>query len=391
MFRKIVSNLSFSPALVGQLSFYARRLRKEEITRKLGLIFTILALIVQSMVVFQPSESANAASGNDFINGGLGTGSSASLNNFIKPYDSNTNHLKDILNYFGITRAELTSAKYTSWTAGEKISWGFQPRFSYAQGEREVNITDQNGKIVTDIYGRPNRLFNGTSTKIWGWSGYSQKIGWFAIMQVCGNLVTDIVPPSPPEKKANIIMSKSAINISKSSVDATTTTANANNVVKYLLTVENTGLASKEVTIKENLQDVLEYATVVDSGGGLYNSASKTLTWPTINLGAGEKQSRVFAVKMLNKIPATSQGQSEPTSFDCVMTNVFGNQVDVKVNCPTEKIIEHTTSQLPKTGPTENMIFAGVVLSLVTYFYARTRQVKTEIKLVRRNLNTGTI
>ena len=55
MFRKIVSNLPFSPALVGQLGFYAKRLKKEETTRRLGLIFIALALVVQSLAVFQPS------------------------------------------------------------------------------------------------------------------------------------------------------------------------------------------------------------------------------------------------------------------------------------------------------------------------------------------------
>ena len=39
MFKKIVSQLSFSPALVGQLGFYARRLRKEQFTRRLGMVF----------------------------------------------------------------------------------------------------------------------------------------------------------------------------------------------------------------------------------------------------------------------------------------------------------------------------------------------------------------
>lgn len=53
MFRKIVSQLSFSPALVGQLSFYAKRLRKEQATRRLGLVFVAMALVVQSLVVFQ--------------------------------------------------------------------------------------------------------------------------------------------------------------------------------------------------------------------------------------------------------------------------------------------------------------------------------------------------
>ena len=60
MFRNIVSNLPFSPALVGQLGFYAKRLRKEEATRRLGLIFTVLALVVQSFAVFQAPEPVNA-------------------------------------------------------------------------------------------------------------------------------------------------------------------------------------------------------------------------------------------------------------------------------------------------------------------------------------------
>ena len=57
MFRKLVSNLSLSPAIVGQLSFYAKRLRKEEATRRLGLIFTALALVVQSFTLLAPPES----------------------------------------------------------------------------------------------------------------------------------------------------------------------------------------------------------------------------------------------------------------------------------------------------------------------------------------------
>ena len=419
MFKKIISNLSFSPALVGQLGFYAKRLRKEEVTRKLGLIFTVLALLVQSLVVFQPPESANAASNNDFVRGGL----NGSLSNFIGPYDNNTNNLKDILTNFGITREELVSAKYTYWTAQEKLSWGFEPSFSYAQGERKVNITNQDNQTVTSVYGRPVKLWGWGTNKIWGWQGYSAKLGgWFGIMNVCGNLTTEKLPPPPPPAKcqyspgilasdsdckpcpgkdtlwikddtcvANVIQSKSALNLSQSSVDATTVAAKANDVIKYTLTVKNTGLAPSTLTIKENLKDVSEYANITDNGGGIFDTTTKILTWPTIVLGPGEKQTRVFAVTVLSQIPATSSGQSNPTSFDCRMTNVFGNQVDVSISCPGEKIVEKVAEQLPKTGPTENMIFAGIVLAVVTYFYARTRQLKTEVRLVRRNLNTGTI
>lgn len=419
MFRKIVSNLSFSPALVGQLGFYAKRLRKEEVTRKLGLIFTVLALLVQSLVILQPSESANAASNSDFVRGGL----NGSLNNFISAYDKNARNIKDILNYFGITRDELIAAKYSSWTAKEKLSWGFEPRFSYAQGERKVTITDQNDKVATTVYGRPLKNYGYGNSKIWGWQGYSAKLGgWFAIMNSCGNLATEKLPPPPPPKKCqynasiladdqnckpcpgrstlwikdetctgNIELSKSAINISNSSVDAASVTAKANDTIKFVLTLSNTGLAPASAPIKENLQDVLEYSTITDNGGGIFDATQKTLSWPSVVLEPGEKQNRVFTIKILGTIPATSRGQSEPASYDCKITNVFGNQVDIKINCPTEKIVENVTDQLPRTGPTENMIFAGIVLAVVTFFYARARQLKTEVRLIRRDLNTGTI
>jgi hypothetical protein len=91
MFRKLVSNLAFSPALVGQIGFYAKRLRKEEATRRIGLIFTVLALVVQSFAVFSPPEAANASSPSNFIPGGVKT-----LNDYLKNYDQNTNNIKDL-------------------------------------------------------------------------------------------------------------------------------------------------------------------------------------------------------------------------------------------------------------------------------------------------------
>jgi len=68
MFKKLVSNLPFSPSLIGQLGFYAQRLKKEQAIRRLGLIFTVFALIIQSLAVFNPPESANASSSNNILN-----------------------------------------------------------------------------------------------------------------------------------------------------------------------------------------------------------------------------------------------------------------------------------------------------------------------------------
>lgn len=390
MFRKIVSNLSFSPAIVGQLGFYAQRLKKEEFTRRLGLIFVVLALVVQSLVVFMPSESANASNQNDFVPGGLGSGSQASLNNFLVPYDSNVNYLKDIMNTVGITRQEISSATYTSWIVGDKYSWGNQPHFSAAQGEKQVSVLNGSGQVVTQVYARPLKKWYSSSTRIWGWQGNSAKLGWFAIMQVCGNLVTDTVP-TPKIPPANIKQSKEAVNISQGLVNATTVTAQAGDQIRYTLNIENTGGTSAVTKLEDNIADTLEYSTLIDNGGGTYDTVLKTLSWPDITLAPGNKQSRSFVVRLLDNIPATSRGQSNLTSFDCTMLNVFGNDVTINVDCPTPKEIERVVEQLPKTGPTENLIFAGFVLAVVTYFYARTRQVDKEVRLIRRNLNTGAI
>ena len=418
MFRKIVSNLPFSPALVGQLGFYAKRLKKEETTRRLGLIFLALALVVQSLAVLQPPESANASSETDMVNGGIGN----SINNFLDAYDSNTKHLRDVMNYAGITRAEVASAKYGTFKTEDKLSWGFASRFSYAQGEREHSIKNSQGKVVATVYSRPLKLWGSYSAMIHGWIGHSSKMGQFEIMQSCGNLVTEKLPTPPPPAKCvvnsklladdknckpcpgnttlwiddssctpNIVKSKTATNTSQGFKDAVPLKALPGDQISYTITISNTGLNSTSAKLEEHLGDVLEYSTLVDNGGGTLNNTTKVLSWPDVTLKPKEKQSRTFVVRLLDTIPATAQGASDPTSYDCTMSNVFGNSVNISVDCPTPKVVEKIADELPKTGPTENLLFSGIVLAIATYFYARARQTKKEVRLIRRDVSTGII
>ena len=117
-----------------------------------------------------------------------------------------------------------------------------------------------------------------------------------------------------------------------------------------------------------------------------------TLYWPAIQFKPGQTIEKIVAVNVKAAIPATPQSLGNRASYDCRMTNSFAdNNTTVLVNCPTPKVVETTISELPHTGASENMIFAGVVLAVVTYFYARSRQVKKEVRLIRRDLNAGTI
>jgi hypothetical protein len=638
MFRKLVSNLPFSPALVGQLGFYAKRLKKEEATRRLGLIFTALALVLQSFAVFSPPEPANASNPSDFIRGGV-----KSVNDVLSVYDNSargTGDFKDIMDYAGVTRNELAAMKLetvNSQKFGKDesaiLTWGREHRFSEAEGEVKHVIPRANG--TSTVYSKPLHLYdtgsyskkNGSNYQVF--VGYSAKLGWFAINKDCGNLLsrktpnphpfgkvltancdlvtgfaydgrkldakvqvilyfdgppgkgerfgpiladqetpsspagnghgfsikvpdkykrlgravpvhgvmiplpgwdpstvqminTAPIPPhcfappspgvvectllkvhviertkfklvaksvategakvdsytfvvvdnagkvvadkviktdksevefgpfdlktvgaynaqvvvkanvgeskcfvsmnvSPPEKcqfnkelsknhpdcapcpgnpniwikdadcAANIVLSKEAKNLTKNGVSAQNTTVKSGDRIEYSIYAENVGNIAKEVEFEENLADVLEYASLIQAGGGTFDDEKKVLNWAATTLKPNERAVRTFAVQVNDSTPATPQGVSEPGSYDCVMTNGFGNTISIKVDCPAAKLIESTVKELPSTGIGENIVFGAILIALTTYLYIRNRQLNKEIRLIRNEFNAGTI
>jgi hypothetical protein len=617
MFRKIVSNLPFSPALVGQLSFYAKRLRKEEATRKLGLIFTALALVVQSLAVFSPPEAANAATpgkvgdaprceveavgprGQAFsINNGKATVSfdvkggkkckvQISANSFFAPSADGRPYDKQILHDRN-TRIFDSPGRYTMGTALPDKSnenkgcfyqvdltygtYNVTPVLAYGHGKLDCGTVETppsaiceylsvnriaegryavkgkakiagsakirahaftiknaagttvlNKEINTDlriaefeynqsvpgtyaayltvktsvgnvsspecasvfvvpsvttptpipaavcatvvatITNRTEAYFSGRAQAS---NGASIRSYTFIIRKADGSEVDRIVvqsstasaatskvdiptpgdysvqlvvqtslgdktdqtnckkpftiaqpqvcqynpalPANSPECQpcpaspdlwikdekcsADVVYTKSSTNITQGNIDASSTKAHASDKITYTLIAENRGKAPSDVTISDDLTDTLEYATLLDSGGGKLDTKSQTVTWPTVTLDAGEKTSRTIMIQVLKSIPATNTGTTQTTSYDCTMTNTLGNTTDVKVTCPIEKVIvEQTVKELPKTGPGENMMFASILLAVVVYFYARSRQLGTEVRLVRRSVNAGTI
>ena len=130
MFRKLVSNLPFSPSLINQVGFYSKRLKKEDMPRRVGLIFTALAIVVQSFTFLAPAKATLAASLNDIVYGG---GDRSSL---VKALSSGCDSkkrcdLKAIFSAYGINATNLASAKdvtITSTAANNYWSLGRSPR-----------------------------------------------------------------------------------------------------------------------------------------------------------------------------------------------------------------------------------------------------------------------
>lgn len=393
MFRKLVANLSFSPSLIHEIGFYARRLRREETTRRLTMLFVVLALVVQSLAVFSPPESANASSEQDLIRGGV-----SDKADFLTRYDANESNIKDIFSTAGITRDEIEGAD--SGTVSSKdtvLVMGRFAQFGTTQGETPFSYTkSENGEIGT-TYIAPLRLWDTneatrySGTHYQAWIGQSAKLGWFAILKNCANLVTKTLPPTAKTTNADIKTTISAINLTQNNTAAETVVAQASDRISYTIKAENTTKTNQLFTFTIPLADILEYSRMFDNGGGKIDEQTKALSWTPVGLAPGQSQQRTFVVQMLDPIPATPSGQSNSTSYDCILNGTFGTSSAINVACPPSKTVETVVGIFPTVGLWGNLVFAGIIASFSVYFYLRTRQLKTEIRLIRHTLNTGAL
>lgn len=393
MFRKLVSNLSFSPALITQVSFYAKRLRSEEVTRRTTIVFAVLTLIMQSLAVFSPPESANASSEQDLIRGGV-----KNVDDLLERFDNNTDDIKDIYTAAGVTRDEISSAQPA--TVNSKDDLFVISRYAqYSERQGEISFSydrSVGGKGLR--YSSPLRLADvnpdaqkhGTNYSVF--ASHSARLGWFAVVKNSAGIVTKGAPTTitPIAPTMPFSQSISAANITQNIV-ADNTTALPFDRISYTITQKNTSTSTLPAVFSINIADILQYATLIDAGGGSYNSQTKELSWVSSRLAGGDSERRTFVVQILADIPATPIGSGDAHSYDCILTASFGTTSTAPVECPPLKGIEAILSQLPTTSTTTNVVFATLFISVVTFFYIRTRQLRDEIRLIRHNVNTGTI
>lgn len=389
MFRKLVSNLPFSPALIHDVGFYAKRLRNEEATRRLTVLFVVLAVVMQSLTMFSPPESANASSEQDIIPGGV-----SDLNDFLLRYDHNSDDVKDILNTLGITRTEIAASKSAAINSTNNLyvmtRYG---QFSSSSSEAALSYQRSIGGVDTRYFS-PLSAITDRRQSFDGWIGQSASIGWFGIIKSNGSIATKGIPPvvsATGDQATAMTKSIKASNLTQASDNASNSPARPLDKITYTLSAKNTSGATATTTFNLQISDILEYSTLIDGGGGSLDSKTATLSWPQVRLAPGENQERTFVVQLLSQIPTTPTGQSNPSSYDCVMNASFGDNIHVPVDCPAIKGAEGIIGQLPTTGIFTNIVFASILGIISVYFYARTRQMKKEIRIIRHNVNTGII
>lgn len=189
---------------------------------------------------------------------------------------------------------------------------------------------------------------------------------------------------------AKVISSKKAVNLTANK-PAQEVKAQASDRIEYKLTATNEGKEKATVTVKDDLSDSLEYSKIYDRGGGSLDDKTKVLSWADITLDPGQSKTFTYVLQMDSTISVMPRGTSSPASYDCTMVNVFGNTIKIEVECPAPKVIEKVVPELPRTGPTANIIAGAIVAAVVTFLYARSRQLGKEVRLIRRETAAGAI
>ena len=119
MFRKIISNLPFNPGLIHQLSFYAKRLHAEESVRRTGVIFTLLAIGVQSLAILSPAQVTLATGDGDLVYGAKSK--QEIINALTSGVDAKGRaDIKQIYEYYGIRLADVQAAGDTTVKSREE-------------------------------------------------------------------------------------------------------------------------------------------------------------------------------------------------------------------------------------------------------------------------------
>ncbi len=200
----------------------------------------------------------------------------------------------------------------------------------------------------------------------------------------------------PEDGKPLISRKKSARNITQNIEDATTKKANAGDVIEYTLTTTNYGDGDdKDTTLApEDLADVLQYAQLDGNTlmGGVFDDKTNTLSWnEKITIKAGQSTKKTFRVKVKNPIPEVNTPNSNPGSFDMVMTNKYGETtINIELPKSVPKITEQvTTTQLPNTGPGETLAAGFGITLVVGYFFARSRLLGRELDIIKVEYATG--
>ncbi len=159
---------------------------------------------------------------------------------------------------------------------------------------------------------------------------------------------------------------------------------NAGDVIEYTLITTNTqDYSRKNYIVSDYVGDLMDYSEIdapfLASQGGAFDLANKKITFNIADIAARTDVAKTFKIKLKNPIPATNSPSNVSGTFDCKISNKYGNELTMNIACPAVKGIE----TIPNTGPGTSLIFGFMITAIVGYFYARSRIMAKELQILR--------
>jgi fimbrial isopeptide formation D2 family protein/uncharacterized repeat protein (TIGR01451 family) len=288
MFEKILSVLPYNPGLLHQMSFYSRRMREEAAIRRTGMVFIVLAFMIQFFAVLSPPQTSAAASSNDLVNGGFSSASDAA--NYC---NQNVAHYGDILQNYGITCKEVANSPTVPSLGSTDDN-----RDLYSMGRLPYNIA---GETPVNVQGITYYF-----RYLWGWdtgapSHYkalriiASTGKTYYLLYGCGNLVSIGLPqpytPPAPAPTATLTATTPILVLKKTMLagyPADGSTVAPGTALGYQIEIDNTGGAAHSVDLTDALPANLTYQSISLNAGAdthIYNANTRTAEWSWGTIG----------------------------------------------------------------------------------------------------------
>jgi len=157
-------------------------------------------------------------------------------------------------------------------------------------------------------------------------------------------------------------------------------------VLEYgLTTINSQNYERVDVEINDYIGDILDYATIdlahLEEQGGRFDEETNKVLWNNVAIAANSSATHYFRVTIKDPIPSTNSPSSVSTNFDCRISNEYGTEITMDINCPLVKGLE----TLPNTGPGSSLIMMTGITSVIGYFFARSRLLAKEVNIIRKD------
>lgn len=300
MFKKIVSNIPYSPSLLPQLSFYAKRLKQENITRQLGLIFAGLTIVMQMVLVVASPTPSIAGADNDLIAGGLNINGkemthSQAVNKIVTDvYGSSgqKNGLKALFEFYGISEQDVRNSRSTYICSKQDSARSCGPEHNNNRSVgRKPNPVAPSKDVRFTVPGR-NEVYYHRPLSIWDstksaskYKALEIKPGLY-IIYTCANIVFREAPETEVKSSKKILSPSSG-------------TVSAGELLQYEVSISNTGNApSYDVRISDTLDPNLIGRSASNGGTFLKSGSKERVEWNIGTLQPGAKAIRTFTAEV---------------------------------------------------------------------------------------------